>query len=378
MDIPYLSLQRITALHGDEIQTAVDNVVKSGWYLHGEATTRFETEYARYIGTRYCVGCGNGLDALTLIFRAYKELGRLKDGDEVLVPANTFIATLLSITENGLVPVLVEPGMDSLEIDDTRLEAALTARTRAVMIVHLYGRSAWTPRIADLCRRHHLLLLEDNAQAHGCQVAVSEKGESSMVRTGSLGDAAAHSFYPGKNLGALGDAGAVTTSDEALAGMLRTLGNYGSSRKYVFPYKGRNSRLDEIQAAVLSVRLRYLDEDNQRRRDIAHYYQQHIVHPSIRLPYQQDRAVDNVFHIFPVFCHQRDGLQQYLKERGIGTQIHYPIPPHHQECYREWASLSLPVTEELHLTELSLPCNQAMTDGEVERVVEVINQWPNR
>ena len=216
-------------MHGDEIQTAVDNVVKSGWYLHGEATTRFETEYARYIGTRYCVGCGNGLDALTLIFRAYKELGRLKDGDEVLVPANTFIATLLSITENGLVPVLVEPGMDSLEIDDTRLEAALTARTRAVMIVHLYGRSAWTPRIADLCRRHHLLLLEDNAQAHGCQVALSEKGESSMVRTGSLGDAAAHSFYPGKNLGALGDAGAVTTSDEALAGMLRTLGNYGSS-----------------------------------------------------------------------------------------------------------------------------------------------------
>lgn len=378
MDIPYLSLQRITALHGDEIQTAVDNVVKSGWYLHGEATARFETEYAHYIGTRYCVGCGNGLDALTLIFRAYKELGRLKDGDEVLVPANTFIATLLSITENGLVPVLVEPGMDSLEIDDTRLEAALTARTRAVMIVHLYGRSAWTPRIADLCRRHHLLLLEDNAQAHGCQVAVSEKGGSSMIRTGSLGDAAAHSFYPGKNLGALGDAGAVTTSDEALAGMLRTLGNYGSSKKYVFPYKGRNSRMDEIQAAVLSVRLRYLDEDNQRRRDIAHYYQQHIVHPSIRLPYQQDRAVDNVFHIFPVFCHRRDGLQQYLKEKGIGTQIHYPIPPHHQECYREWASLSLPVTEELHLTELSLPCNQAMTDEEVERVVEVINQWSDR
>lgn len=378
MDIPYLSLQRITALYGDEIQTAVDNVVKSGWYLHGEATARFETEYAHYIGTRYCVGCGNGLDALTLIFRAYKELGRLKDGDEVLVPANTFIATLLSITENGLVPVLVEPDMDSLEIDDIRLEAALTARTRAVMIVHLYGRSAWTPRIADLCRRHHLLLLEDNAQAHGCQVAVSEKEGSSMARTGSLGDAAAHSFYPGKNLGALGDAGAVTTSDETLAAMLRILGNYGSSKKYVFPYKGRNSRMDEIQAAVLSVRLRYLDEENQRRRDIAHYYQRHIVHPSIRLPYQQDRAVDNVFHIFPVFSHQRDDLQQYLKEKGIGTQIHYPIPPHHQECYREWASLSLPITEELHLTELSLPCNQAMTDEEVERVVEVINQWPNK
>lgn len=375
MDIPYLSLQRITALHGDEIRQAVDNVVKSGWYLHGEATTRFEAEYAHYIGTRYCVGCGNGLDALTLIFRAYKELGRLKDGDEVLVPANTFIATILSITENGLVPVLIEPDRDSLEMDDTLLETALTSRTRAVMIVHLYGRPAWTPRIADLCRRHHLLLLEDNAQAHGCRVAVPGKEEGCMACTGSLGDAAAHSFYPGKNLGALGDAGAVTTSDEELAVMLRALGNYGSSAKYVFPYKGRNSRMDEIQAAVLSVRLRYLDEENQRRRDIARYYQRHIVHPSIRLPYLQDKAVDNVFHIFPVFCHQRDALQRYLTVNGIGTQIHYPIPPHRQKCYEEWTGLCLPITERLSRTELSLPCNQTMTDEEVRYVVETINMW---
>ena len=370
MHIPYLSLQKVTAQHQDEIETAVKQVVESGWYLQGEATRRFEADYAHYIGTRHCVGCGNGLDALTLIFRAYKELGKLQDGDEVIVPANTYIASILSLTENGLTPVLVEPRLDTLELDDSLLESHLTDRTRAVLLVHLYGRCAMTQQIADFCKRHHLLLIEDNAQAHGC----TYEGR----HTGSLGHAAAHSFYPGKNLGALGDAGAITTNDTELADLCRALGNYGSSRKYVFPYKGRNSRMDEIQAAVLSVKLRYLDEDNRRRKQIATYYARHISNPVVTLPGAEAwlcGSVDHVFHIFPVLCAWRDELQEYMTKKGIGTMIHYPIPPHRQDCYPEWHTLSLPITERIHREELSIPCNQTMTEEEVRYVVEAINRF---
>lgn len=373
----YLSLKDVTNLHLAEIESAIKQVVESGWYLQGEATRRFENDYAKYIGNApslrgrvgkrlVCIGCGNGLDALTLIFRAYKELGRLHEGDEVIVPANTYIASILSITENNLKPILVEPNIHTLEIDDTLIESAITPKTKAILLVHLYGRCAMTDRIATICREHQLLLVEDNAQAHGCTF----KG----VHTGALGDAAAHSFYPGKNLGALGDAGAITTFDEELAEVCRALGNYGSSRKYVFPYKGLNSRIDEIQAAVLDVKLKYLDAENQQRKEIAKKYFEEIDNPLITLPMKNGDA-DNVFHIFPVLCETRDNLQRYLNEKGIDTMIHYPIPPHKQACYREWNELSLPVTEKIHREELSIPCNQCMTEDEVEKVIEAINDY---
>lgn len=366
--IEYLSLQKVNALHEQEIAETVEKVVRSGWYLHGEATERFERHYASYIGTRHCVGCGNGLDALTLIFRAYKELGLLHEGDEVIVPANTFVASILSITENGLKPILVEPDYDTLEIDDRLVEKRITPRTRALLLVHLYGRCAYTPTIADVCKRHQLLLVEDNAQAHGCRYG--------SRRTGALGNAAAHSFYPGKNLGAMGDAGAVTTNDDDLARMVRELGNYGSVRKYVFDHVGRNSRIDEIQAAVLDVKLKYLDEENLRRQQIADAFYRHIDNPLIALPAKarwQNRLEDNVFHIFPILCAERDALQRYLAERGVQTLIHYPIPPHRQRCYAQWADLSLPITERIHREELSIPCNQTMTDEQAEQIVTLLN-----
>lgn len=368
--IEYLSLQKVNALHEQEVVEAVEKVIRSGWYLHGQATERFEQHYANYIGTRHCVGCGNGLDALTLIFRAYKELGVLREGDEVLVPANTFVASILSITENGLRPILVEPCYDTLELDDQLIESHVTPRTRALLLVHLYGRCAYTEAVAESCHRHGLLLVEDNAQAHGCRYGGR--------RTGGIGDAAGHSFYPGKNLGAQGDAGAVTTNDDALAEMVRSLGNYGSSRKYVFDHMGRNSRIDEVQAAVLDVKLRYLDKENVRRQQIADRYYKEINNPLLTLPGKERwlrKEEDNVFHIFPILCEQRDQLQQYLKENGVQTLIHYPIPPHHQRCYAEWASLQLPITERIHREELSLPCNQTMSDEETQRVIALLNAF---
>lgn len=385
--VDYLNLRKITERHIDEIREAVNRVIDSGWYLKGEATHRFEEDYAQYMeavsevavdnddrmvadGHRgrhfHCVGCGNGLDALTLIFRAYKEMGRLKDGDEVVVPANTYIASILSITENGLKPILVEPDINTLEIDDKLIEQAITPRTKALLLVHLYGRCAMTGRIAAICREHDLLLVEDNAQAHGC----TYRGR----HTGSLGDAAAHSFYPGKNLGALGDAGAITTYDEDLADVCRALGNYGSARKYIFQYKGKNSRIDELQAAVLDVKLKYLDEENQRRKEIAKMYFENIKNPLISLSMKNGDA-DNVFHIFPLLCKTRDWLQEYLTGKDIGTMIHYPIPPHKQDCYKEWNNLSLPVTERIHREELSIPCNPYMTNEDVETVVLALNEY---
>jgi dTDP-4-amino-4,6-dideoxygalactose transaminase len=360
----YLDLQAINKPYGH----AADEVLQSGWYLRGEATRRFEEHYAEYIGTNHCIGCGNGLDALTLIFRAYKELGVLRDGDEVIVPANTYIASILSITENRLIPVLVEPDINTLQIDDTLIEQAITERTRAIMIVHLYGRCAYTSRIADICRRHNLKLIEDNAQAHGCMCDAVLPHR----KTGSLGSAAAHSFYPTKNLGAFGDAGAVTTDDDELATVIRALGNYGSSRHYVFDYIGRNSRMDEVQAAILDAKLRDLDAMNARRKEIAAIYINKVKHSDIIIP-QCDR--DSVWHIFPVLCKHRDELRNYLLDHGIETEIHYPIPPHKQQCYQEWNALELPVTEKIHQQELSIPCHPAMTNEEASRVADLLNQF---
>lgn len=381
MTVPYLPLNRVTALYADEIHQAVSRVIDSGWYLKGEATRQFEQLYAQYIGTRYCVGCGNGLDALTLILRAYKELGTLHDGDEVIVPANTFIATILAVTENRLKPVLVEPDDSTLQIDDGQIEQAITKRTRAVLIVHLYGRCAYTDRIASICRNHQLLLIEDNAQAHGCrcrlgqplaQYSSPQARPVTLARTGSLGHAAGHSFYPGKNLGALGDAGAVTTSDEQLAQAITALGNYGSRHKYVHDMEGRNSRIDELQATVLCVKLRHLDEANRRRREIAALYINKVENPLLRIP-KSDR--DCVWHVFPVFSAHRDCLQAFLRSHGVETQVHYPTPPHLQHCYSHWPHLQLPVTERLSAQELSLPCHPAMTQEEAYRVVSLLNSF---
>lgn len=362
--ILFLPLKNITDLHGQEIHTAVSRVINSGWYLHGEENQKFEKEYAAYIGTRYCIGCGNGLDALTLILRAYKELGVIHEGDEIIVPANTYIATILAITENNLKPILIEPRIDTLEIDDSLIEEHITSRTKAIMLVHLYGRCAYTEHIGALCQKYNLKLIEDNAQAHGCNY----HGE----RTGSIGDVAGHSFYPGKNLGALGDAGAVTTNDDILAECIRSFGNYGSSEKYVFKYQGRNSRLDEIQAAVLRVKLRHLDGDNLLRQRVAAYYYDHISNPLVTLP---SRISDNnnVYHLFPILCRRRDELQRYLTDNGVQTLIHYPIPPHKQECYKEWNRISLPVTERIHEEELSLPINPVMTQKDAIQIVALIN-----
>lgn len=371
--VGYLELNRITALHGREIAEAVRKTVESGWYLHGEETKAFEREYAEYIGTNHCIGCGNGLDALTLIFRAYKEMSILNDGDEVIVPANTFIASILSITENNLVPVFVEPDINTLQIDETKIENAITSRTRAVLLVHLYGRCAYSDTIGEICKRHDLKLIEDNAQAHGCLCQNSYV--YSNKHTGSIGDAAGHSFYPGKNLGALGDAGAITTNDDEFADTIRSLGNYGSSKKYVFDYCGRNSRIDEIQSAVLRIKLRYLDEDNKRRKEIANRYEKEINLPDLRITPNGNR--DNVYHIFPVFSPYRDKLQEQLLLSGIQTMIHYPIPPHRQKCYSKFASQQLPITERIHKEELSLPCHPAMTYNEVSQVINAVNKINN-
>lgn len=359
MNIPYLSLHKITAQHAEEIQHAVSRAVDSRWYLKGSETKAFEQEFSEYTGMSRCVACANGLDALTLILRAYIENGMLSRGDEVLVPANTYIASILAISECGLQPVLIEPRIDTFQIDDEKIEPAITPRTKALMLVHLYGYNAYTNRIGLICRQHGLLLIEDCAQAHGNVQPHKE-----------LRGACAYSFYPGKNLGALGDAGCVVTDDTELAETVEALGNYGSDEKYVFRYKGRNSRMDEIQAAVLRVKLRYLDEDNARRKAIAHRYISEICNEHIILP-----PPNGVFHVFAIQCPMRNQLQEFLERNGIHTMIHYPIPPHKQQAYSEWADMSLPVAEQIHQEELSLPCNQAMTDEEVAYIIETINRF---
>lgn len=364
--VKYLDLQRITAKYVDEIHQALARVADSGWYLQGEENKSFEQHYADYIGSRYCIGVANGLDALIWILRAYMELGYLRPGDEVLVPANTYIASILAITENGLKPVLIEPRLSSYQIDEDLIEQHLTERSKALMIVHLYGQCAYSDKIRALCERYGLKLIEDNAQAHGCLYAGR--------KTGSLGDAAGHSFYPGKNLGALGDGGAVTTNDKELAKVVRTLANYGSEKKYLFRYTGRNSRLDEIQAAVLNVKLPYLDQDIELRKQVAARYLLEIRHPGIQLPLVTDRG-QHVYHIFPIRCSRRDALQAFLESRGIQTLIHYPIPPHKQACYKEWHNLSLPITEQIHREELSLPLSPVMTREEIDQVIAAVNAF---
>jgi len=397
MQVPFLSLHDVTAMHGEEIREAARRVIDSGWYLQGKENELFEQHYAEYIGTKYCIDCANGLDALIWIFRAYIELGVMQPGDEVIVPANTYIATILAITENGLKPVLIEPKRETLEIDDSLIETAITPRTKAICIVHLYGRNACTQKILDICERHGLKLVEDNAQAHGCRF--------NGRRTGSLGDAAGHSFYPGKNLGALGDGGAVTTNDPELAAAIRALANYGSQKKYVFKYCGRNSRLDEIQAAILDVKLKYLDADIDKRREVAKCYYERINNPLVELPKRLPDE-NNVYHLFPIIVKEpnlnpslkgrtsespslqgraRDRLMAHLSEQGIGTVIHYPIAPHKQECYgkvesEKWKvesleGLSLPITEYLADAELSIPISPCLTQEQVEYVVKCVNDF---
>ena len=364
--VKLLDLQSITMQHGDEYKAAANRVIESGWFLQGKEIEKFETDYARYIGTSQCVSVANGLDALYLMMRAYKELGAMHDGDEIIVPANTYIATIIGITRNNLVPVLVEPTWDNLEIDVDKIESAITSRTKGVLIVHLYGRVAYKDKLAEICKKYGLKLMEDCAQSHGCVW--------NGVKTGALGDVAAHSFYPGKNLGAFGDAGAVTTSDAELAQVIRALANYGSQKKYVFKYVGMNSRMSELDAAVLDVKLKYLDEDNLKRQKLAAYYYENINNPLISLP---SRIPDenNVYHQFPVFCARRDELQEYLKSNGIQTLIHYPIQPHKQECYKEWNGRSYPITEKIHEQELSIPMNQVVTQNEAAIVVGVLNSF---
>lgn len=364
--IKFLDLQKVNAQYGKEIDEAILRVAHSGWYLLGEEMDAFEQEYASYIGTQYCIGCANGLDALTLIIKAYKEQGAMQDGDEIIVPANTFIASILAITENNLTPVLVEPRLDMLELDDSRIEEHITERTKAIMVVHLYGRCAYTETIGQLCKKYGLKLIEDNAQAHGCTY--------NSKRTGSLGDAAGHSFYPGKNLGAFGDGGAVTTNDKALADTIRALGNYGSEKKYVFKYKGKNSRLDEMQAAILRVKLKHLDADNARRQRVAALYYDLLDNSIVTLPTRLPDE-NNVYHLFPVLCKRRDLLQQYLEQKGIQTLIHYPISPHQQECYRQYSQLHLPLATQIAKEELSLPISPVLTDEEVEFIIRTINSW---
>lgn len=364
--IKFLDIQKITQQYASEIHEAVSRVIDAGWYLLGEEVKKFEKSYSEYIGTDYCVGVANGLDALRIILRAYIELGVMQPGDEIIVPANTYIASILAVSDNGLIPVLVEPDIDTYQIDDQKIEQAITSKTKGIMIVHLYGCCAYTSKIGDLCKQYGLKLIEDNAQAHGC--AFNGK------KTGSLGDAAGHSFYPGKNLGALGDAGAVTTNDKVLYEVIKTLANYGSSVKYQFDFQGYNSRLDELQAAVLDVKLTHIDKETERRREVASYYLEHISHHNIILPIVNDWN-RHVFHLFVIRSTERDKLQHYLYEKGIQTLIHYPIPPHKQKAYKEWNHLSYPITEKIHAEVLSLPISAVISDKEVEIIVDAVNTF---
>jgi dTDP-4-amino-4,6-dideoxygalactose transaminase len=422
--IKFLDLHAINNSFEPDLSSAVQRVLNSGWYLLGDEVSTFEKEYGSFTGTQNCIGVANGLDALRLILKAYIEMGVMKEGDEVIVPANTYIATILAITDNHLIPVLVEPDINSYNLDISLIEQHINPRTRAIMIVHLYGQACWSGQLEEISKKHNLKIIEDNAQAAGAIVqsskfkvqgsklnnqktpnlnrGVAELAEGkpgtwnlepgTIKRTGSLGHAAGHSFYPGKNLGALGDGGAVTTDDNELAAIVRSLANYGSSKKYVCDYKGLNSRLDEIQAAVLRVKLPRLDPDNQRRREIAQFYIDNITNPTIILPGTRNTKLEplnperstltaqhsalnvyHVWHLFVIRTSHRDQLQQYLTNSGIQTLIHYPIPPHKQKAYKELNRHSLPITEKIHNEVLSLPISPIMTMIEVERVIEVIN-----
>jgi dTDP-4-amino-4,6-dideoxygalactose transaminase len=369
--VSFLDLKSINASLRSELIDACARVIDSGWYISGREVAAFEAEFAAYCGVKHCIGVANGLDALTLTIRAWKVLGRLKEGDEVIVPANTYIASILSITENGLVPVLVEPDDDTYNLSPARLEAALTGRTKLILPVHLYGQICDMPAINEFAQTYNLLVLEDSAQAHGASV----KGK----KTGSWGSASAFSFYPGKNLGALGDAGAVTTDDSELAETIRALGNYGSKSKYNNIYKGVNSRLDELQAAMLRVKLSHLENDMGARRRIAAAYMAGIKNQSLKLPL--DKSVDasalseHVWHLFVVRCQHRTAFQDHLRAKGVETLIHYPIPPHKQKAYAEWAELNFDITERMHAEVISLPIGPTMKMEDVSIVIDACNSF---
>ena len=372
--IKILDLQKITQQYQPELTEAVKRVIDSGWYLLGNEVKNFEQEFADFCRTKFCIGVGNGLDALLLIFRAYIEMGIISEGDEVIVPANTYIASVLAVSENRLIPVLVEPYITTYNIDPEKIEEKITSKTKAILLVHLYGQNAYNEKIQEIADKYKLKIIEDAAQAHGAYY--KEK------RVGSLGNAAGFSFYPVKNLGALGDAGAVTTNDKGLADVIRSIGNYGSDQKYQHIYKGLNSRLDEIQAAILSVKLKHLDDDNQKRCKISQYYCENIKHPDIILPSLSpslnrpiSQSLNHVWHQFVIRTKRRDQLHKYLKENGIQTIIHYPIPPHKQNAYKEWNNLSLPITEKLCKEALSLPINSILKKNEIHNMVTSINRF---
>lgn len=365
--IKFLDLQKINLQYQQEIEEQLLDVFRSGWYLLGEKVKTFEENLSKYIGSTHAIGVANGLDALRLILRAYIEMGIMSPGDEVIVPSNTYIASILAISDNGLIPVMVEPKFETYNIDISKIEEKITAKTKAVMIVHLQGRIVFSEKLTDLAKKHSLKIVEDNAQAIGA--------EFMGRKSGNLGDAAGFSFYPGKNLGALGDAGAVTTNDAELAQTIRTLANYGSGQKYVNIYKGLNSRLDEIQAAVLDVKLKYIDQENTIRREIAKKYNKEINNSLIILPEHPENEHEHVWHVYVIRTSKRDSLQQYLNENGIQTIIHYPIPPHQQEAYKEFSNLSFPISEKIHNEVLSLPISPVMEIEEVEKIIQCINQF---
>ena len=364
--IPFLDLKNINAQYKEELINACTRVIESGWYVQGNECNTFEKEFADYCGTRYAVGVANGLDALRLIIRAYKEMGMMHSADEVIVPSNTYIASLLAISENNLVPVLVEPQINTYLLDPSKIEDKITKKTKAIMPVHLYGQTCQMDEIKTIANKYNLKVIEDSAQSHGAYY--KEK------RSGNLGDASGFSFYPGKNLGALGDGGAVTTNDEELANIIRAIGNYGSHTKYENLYKGLNSRLDEMQAAMLRVKLRYLDNEINKRRKIANYYLNNIQNNNIVLPTLRTQN-NHVWHLFVIRTKNRDKLQKYLLDNDIQTLIHYPIPPHKQPAYKEYNTLSYPVSEQIHSQVVSLPISAVQTKQETKKIVEVINEF---
>lgn len=365
--IKFLDLQKINAQYSAELKAAAAEVIDSGWYLQGTQNEKFEKALKEFTGAPYAITVGNGLDALRLILRAYIEMGIIRKGDEVIVPANTYIATILAITDNQLIPVLVEPSLDTYNIDIDKIETAITPKTKAIMVVHLYGRTVWNEKLEQIVAKYNLKIIEDNAQAIGAKYQ--------NRYTGNLGDAAGFSFYPGKNLGALGDSGAVTTKDAEVARIVKALANYGSEKKYVNTYQGLNSRMDEIQAAFLRVKLNHTLEENERRRIIANTYCSNIKNKKIILPQQPSDKMEHVYHVFAVRTSNRDEFQKYLNDNGIQTLIHYPTPPHKQHCYKAWNNLSYPLTEKIHNEILSLPISPVMSNEDVEKVIDVINKY---
>jgi len=365
--IKFLDLQKINLQHQEEIETKLSQVFRSGWYLMGQELSSFESNLSQYIGAKHAIGVANGLDALRLILRGYIEMGIMDRGDEILVPSNTYIASILAISDNGLVPVLVEPDINNYNIDTKKIEEKITSKTKGILIVHLYGRTVFSKELKALAEKHQLKIIEDNAQAIGA--------EWNGKKAGNLGDAAGFSFYPGKNLGALGDAGAITTNDDELSKTIRALANYGSNQKYVNVYQGLNSRLDEIQAAVLDIKLKYIDEENTVRKNIAKKYIAEISNPKIILPENPADENEHVWHLFVIRTENRNELQKYLTENGIQTLIHYPIPPHKQQAYKEWNEQSFPISEKIHEEVLSLPISPVMTEEEVEKIIEIINEF---